>query len=107
MRGITSFCPLILLLAAQASGRRLLGSDGVVIAVHAGHGNRMADEDKDYKTMLPTPLIGRVVFNTLFLHAGMREKPYRIEDFRGAFAAVYMLPDIVALGAYQVTPCWR
>ncbi|KAH6922425.1 hypothetical protein HPB50_013598 [Hyalomma asiaticum] len=84
----------------------MLGSDGAALAALAGRGNRMAVEDTDYEIVLPTLLTGRVVHNTLFLHSDVRERPYRVEDFRDALAAAGVLPDVVALGAYQINHVW-
>ncbi|XP_075738453.1 uncharacterized protein LOC142783773 [Rhipicephalus microplus] len=82
-------------------------SDGAVLTARAGRGNRIDGKDeKDYEIFLPTLPTGRVVLNTLFLHSDVRERPYRVEDFRDALATAGVLPDVVALGAYQINHVW-
>ncbi|XP_077497895.1 uncharacterized protein LOC144108563 [Amblyomma americanum] len=82
-------------------------SGGAAIAALAGRGNRLAaDADKEYKIVLPTLPTGRVVLNTVFLHGDVRARPYRVEDFRDALANAGALPDVVALGAYQINHVW-
>ncbi|XP_037529301.1 uncharacterized protein LOC119406642 [Rhipicephalus sanguineus] len=46
----------------------------------------MAVEDNAYEIVLPTLPTGRVVNNTLLLHGDVRERPYKVEDFRDALA---------------------
>ncbi|XP_077527934.1 uncharacterized protein LOC144139474 [Haemaphysalis longicornis] len=53
--------------------------------------------------MLPT---GRCVLNTIFLHADVRARPYRVEDFRDTLARLELLPEVLALGAYQMNHVW-
>ncbi|XP_077492312.1 uncharacterized protein LOC144103482 [Amblyomma americanum] len=84
-----------------------MSSHGAAIAAVAGRGNRFAsDADKDYEIVLPTLPTGRVVLNTVFLHGDLRARPYRVEDFRDALANAGALPDVVALGAYQINHVW-
>ncbi|XP_049273091.1 uncharacterized protein LOC125759032 [Rhipicephalus sanguineus] len=83
------------------------GSDGAAIAAHAGRGNRITvEDDKNYEIVLPTLPTGRIVQNMLFLHGDVRERPYRVEDFRDALVTAGVLPDVVALGAYQINHVW-
>ncbi|KAH7934641.1 hypothetical protein HPB51_029000 [Rhipicephalus microplus] len=80
-----------------------MSSDGAAIVTRAGRGNRNdGADDEDYEIVLPTLPTGRVVLNTLFLHGDVRERPYRVEDFRDALASVGVLRDVVALGAYEI-----
>lgn len=84
-----------------------MSSNGAAIAALAGRGNRFtSEEDKDYEIVLPALPTGRVVLNTLFLHGDVRVRPYRVEDFRDALADAGVLPDVVALGAYQINHVW-
>ncbi|XP_077519801.1 uncharacterized protein LOC144129517 [Amblyomma americanum] len=93
--------------ATERDGRGILSPGGAAIAALAGRGNRLvADADKDYEIVLPTLPTGRVVFNTVSLHGDVRARPYRVEDFRGALANAGALPDVVALGAYQINHVW-
>ncbi|XP_075545840.1 uncharacterized protein LOC142579483 [Dermacentor variabilis] len=84
-----------------------MSSAGAAFAALAGRGNRSSVEDeKDYEIVLPTLPTGRVVLNTLFLHGDVRVRPYRVEDFRDALSNAGVLPEVVALGAYQVNHVW-
>lgn len=84
-----------------------MSSSGAAIAAFAGRGNRLQDcEERDYEIILPTLPTGRVVLNTVFLHADVRARPYKVEDFRDAIANAGALPEVVALGAYQINHVW-
>lgn len=84
-----------------------MSSLGAASAALAGRGNRMnASEDSDYQVILPQLPTGRVVNNTVFLHGDVRVRPFRVEDFRDAIDQAGMLPEVVALGAYQINHVW-
>ncbi|KAH8009820.1 hypothetical protein HPB51_020168 [Rhipicephalus microplus] len=98
---------LILLLAARADGRRIMCSNRAAIVARAGRGNRIdGEDDKDYEIVLPALPTDRAVLNTLFLHGDVRERPYRVEDFRDALASVGVLPDVGALGTHRINHVW-
>ncbi|XP_050030398.1 uncharacterized protein [Dermacentor andersoni] len=70
-------------------------------------GNRnAASANQDYEIILPTPPTGRIVLNTVFFHADVRGRPYRVEDIRDALGTLAMLPDVEALGAFQMNHVW-
>ncbi|XP_050036059.1 uncharacterized protein [Dermacentor andersoni] len=82
-------------------------SDGAALAAAKGRGNRNAVfEDEDYQVILPHLPTGRIVLNTVFLHADVRGRPYKVEDFRDALVRLELLPEVVALGAYQMNDVW-
>lgn len=82
-------------------------SIGAASAAEQGRGTRTSmNEDSEYQVLLPQLPTGRVVLNTLFLHADMRARPYRVEHFRDMLASLKLLPDVVALGAYQMSHVW-
>ncbi|XP_072144995.1 uncharacterized protein [Dermacentor andersoni] len=82
-------------------------SVGAALAVANGRGNRnTVFEDEDYQVILPHLPTGRIVLNTVFLHADVRGRPYKVEDFRDALARLELLPEVVALGAYQMNHVW-
>ncbi|XP_077485317.1 uncharacterized protein LOC144095459 [Amblyomma americanum] len=84
-----------------------MSSGGVATAALASRGNRIeGNDDTDYQVILPQLPTGRVVLNTLFLHGDVRVRPFRVEDFRDALAQAGTLPDVVALGAYQIHDVW-
>ncbi|XP_077513017.1 uncharacterized protein LOC144124249 [Amblyomma americanum] len=72
----------------------------------SGRGNRAFASDEEYQVILPTLPTGRVVLNTVFLHADVRARPYRVEDFRDALAQLMLLPEVIALGAYRMSHVW-
>lgn len=93
--------------AAEAYGRGMLGSAGAVSATMTGRGNRLLGQDADdYRVSLPTIPTGRSVLNTVFIHADVRARPYRVEEFRDMLAHLTLLPEVVALGAYQMNHVW-
>ncbi|XP_077486753.1 uncharacterized protein LOC144098071 [Amblyomma americanum] len=97
----------ILLPATERDERRVMSSGGAATAALAGRGNRITDSDgTDYQLILPQLPTGSIVLNTVFLHGDVRARPYRVEDFRDALVPTGLLPDVVALGAYQVNHVW-
>ncbi|XP_077539482.1 uncharacterized protein LOC144152145 [Haemaphysalis longicornis] len=82
------------------------GSSGAVNAAVPGRGNRFLAQDDCYQVSLPTLPTGRIVFNTVFLHGDMRARPYRVEDFRDTLARLELLPEVLALGAFQMSHVW-
>ncbi|XP_042145193.1 uncharacterized protein LOC121835261 [Ixodes scapularis] len=84
-----------------------MSSGGAVSAAQQGRGNRIADAaSQEYEVILPTLPTGPSVQNTLFLHADVRARPYRLEHFRDALALAALLPEVLALGAYQYNHVW-
>ncbi|KAM7281533.1 uncharacterized protein ISCGN_005876 [Ixodes scapularis] len=81
------------------------GSEGAVSAAQSGRGIRITD-DKEYAVILPSLPTGSLVLNTVFLHADVKGRPYRAEEFRDALASLSLLPEVVALGAYQMNHVW-
>ncbi|XP_077538312.1 uncharacterized protein LOC144150827 [Haemaphysalis longicornis] len=81
---------------------------GAVFATQTGRGNRVSDEEnmQDYQVLLPQLPTGQYVSNTVFLHGDMRARPYRVEDFRDTLAHLALLPEVIALGAYQMNHVW-
>ncbi|CAN7951691.1 unnamed protein product [Ixodes pacificus] len=60
----------------------------------------------DYQVILPTLPTGSAVLNTVFLHGDVKARPYRMEHFRDALARLALLPEVTALGAYQMNQVW-
>lgn len=82
-------------------------SAGASFAAHEGRGSRVSASDNEgYRVMLPSLPTGRTVFNTVFLHGDVDARPYRVEDFRDALGHLALLPDVIALGAYQMNHVW-
>ncbi|XP_077512787.1 uncharacterized protein LOC144123956 [Amblyomma americanum] len=84
-----------------------MSSVGAVSAAQSGRGNRFfAATADDYQVILPNLPSGRIVANTVFMHGDPRARPYRVEDYRDTLANLGALPDVVALGAYQMNHVW-
>ncbi|XP_049267547.1 uncharacterized protein LOC125756684 [Rhipicephalus sanguineus] len=81
-------------------------SDGAAIAATPGRGNRFSATDNEYQVVLPSLPTGRLVLNTVFLHADVSARPYKVEDFRDALAQRSILPEVIALGAYRMSHVW-
>ncbi|XP_065298575.2 uncharacterized protein [Dermacentor albipictus] len=82
-------------------------SAGAVSAAQSGRGNRFfADEALDYQVILPSLPTGASVANTVFLHGDLKARPYRVEDFRDALVHLGVLPEVIALGAFQMNHVW-
>ncbi|KAM7310322.1 hypothetical protein ISCGN_007230 [Ixodes scapularis] len=80
-------------------------SEGAVSTAHAGRGIR-ANDNGDYQVILPALPTGPVVLNTVFFHADMKGRPYRVDDFRDALAPLGLLPEVATLGAYRMNHVW-
>ncbi|XP_077551260.1 uncharacterized protein LOC144164897 [Haemaphysalis longicornis] len=97
----------ILLPATEACGRRIMSSSGAAIAAQPSRGNRPTGSDnEEYQIILPQLPTGRIVLNTVFLHGDVKARPFKVEDFRDALARTGLLPEVVALGAYQINHVW-
>ncbi|KAH8039370.1 hypothetical protein HPB51_005731 [Rhipicephalus microplus] len=84
-----------------------MGSRGAAKAVLGGRRNRITVEsNKDFEIILPNLPTGRVVWNTVFLHWDIRVRPFKVEDFRDAMDKEQLLPNVIALGAYQINHVW-
>ncbi|XP_077523570.1 uncharacterized protein LOC144134536 [Amblyomma americanum] len=84
-----------------------MSSVGAVSVAQSGRGNRFfAATADDYQVILPNLPSGRIVANTVFMHGDPRARPYRVEDYRDTLANLGALPDVVALGAYQMNHVW-
>ncbi|XP_049518726.1 uncharacterized protein LOC125943446 [Dermacentor silvarum] len=84
----------------------MTGSVGAASAAMSGRGNRATEEESTYPVVLPGLPTGRFVVNTVFLHADIRARPYRVEDFRDTLSQHELLADVVALGAYRMSHVW-
>ncbi|XP_077483530.1 uncharacterized protein LOC144093728 [Amblyomma americanum] len=84
-----------------------MSSVGAVSAAQSGRGNRFFEATADdYQVILPNLPSGHIVPNTVFMHGDPRARPYRVEDYRDTLANLGALPDVVALGAYQMNHVW-
>lgn len=89
-----------------AYGRGMSSSDGAAITAQQGRGDKAFTAELDYSVHLPPLPTGRTVLNSVFLHADVKGRPYRVEDFRDALSHVGLLADVVSLGSYQMNHVW-
>ncbi|KAH8040798.1 hypothetical protein HPB51_012968 [Rhipicephalus microplus] len=46
---------------------------------------------------------GRFILNTVYMHADVQARPFQVEDFGDTLNQLRLLPEVVALGAYQMS----
>ncbi|KAG0439684.1 hypothetical protein HPB47_016562 [Ixodes persulcatus] len=81
-------------------------SAGAAIAAQSGRSDRNDSASSEYQIILPPLPTGPTVLNTVFLHADVRGRPYRVEDFRDTLSRLALLPEVLTLGAYQMNHVW-
>ncbi|XP_037520561.1 uncharacterized protein LOC119397194 [Rhipicephalus sanguineus] len=80
---------------------------GAASAAQQGRGTRNMDESsQEYQIILPRLPSGDATLHTVFLHADIRARPYRVEDFSDALIRLALLPEVATLGAYQMNHVW-
>ncbi|XP_070390977.1 uncharacterized protein [Dermacentor albipictus] len=82
-----------------------MSSVGADVAAHHSRGTRN-EMSQDYAIILPPLPTGYVVKNTVFLHADVKGRPYRAEDFREPLFQRVPPTEVLALGAYQMNHVW-
>ncbi|XP_065312026.1 uncharacterized protein [Dermacentor albipictus] len=83
------------------------GSSRAASAALLGRGIRSTEKPgQDYQMILPTLPTGASVLHTVFLHGDVKARPYRVEHFRDALTRLSLMPEVVALGAYQMNHLW-
>ncbi|KAM7313609.1 hypothetical protein ISCGN_003462 [Ixodes scapularis] len=84
----------------------MAGSARAAIVAQLGRGERNDSASSEYRIILPPLPTGPTVLNTVFLHADVRGRPYRVEDFRNTLSRLALLPEVLTLGAYQMKYVW-
>nr|XP_037289558.1 uncharacterized protein LOC119183350 [Rhipicephalus microplus] len=80
---------------------------GAVSAARVGRGIRCTEKPgDDFQVVLPQLPSGDSVLHTVFLHGNLKARPYRVEHVRDSLARLSLLPEVVALGAYQMNHVW-
>lgn len=80
---------------------------GAVSAARVGRGIRCTEKPgEDFQVVLPQLPSGNSVLHTVFLHGNLKARPYRVEHVRDSLARLSLLPEVVALGAYQMNHVW-
>ncbi|KAM7295048.1 uncharacterized protein ISCGN_024553 [Ixodes scapularis] len=83
-----------------------MSSVGAAITAQPGRGDRNDSASQEYEIIVPPLPTGPTVLNTAFLHADVRGRPYRVEDFRDTLGHLGLLPEVLALGAYHMKHVW-
>ncbi|XP_075543213.1 uncharacterized protein LOC142577387 [Dermacentor variabilis] len=60
----------------------------------------------DYRVVLPRLPTGKLVVDSVFLHADLSGRPYRAQDFRDALRNVIDLKEISSIGQFQMSHVW-
>ncbi|XP_049515408.1 uncharacterized protein LOC125944606 [Dermacentor silvarum] len=60
----------------------------------------------DYRIVLPRLPTGKLVVDSVFLHADLAGRPYRAQDFRDALRNVIDLKEISSIGQFQMSHVW-
>ncbi|XP_065296727.1 uncharacterized protein [Dermacentor albipictus] len=60
----------------------------------------------DYRVVLPRLATGKLVVDSVFLHADLSGRPYRAQDFRDALRNVIDLKEISSIGQFQMSHVW-
>nr|XP_050035590.1 uncharacterized protein LOC126531903 [Dermacentor andersoni] len=60
----------------------------------------------DYRVVLPRLPTGKLVVDSVFLHADSSGRPYRAQDFRDALRNVIDLKEISSIGQFQMSHVW-
>ncbi|XP_037555567.1 uncharacterized protein LOC119432476 [Dermacentor silvarum] len=60
----------------------------------------------DYRIVLPRLPTGKLVTDSVFLHADLTGRPYRAQDFRDALRKIIDLREIISIGQFQMSHVW-
>ncbi|XP_070390826.1 uncharacterized protein [Dermacentor albipictus] len=60
----------------------------------------------DYRVVIPRLPTGKLVVDSVFLHADLSGRPYRAQDFRDALRNVIDLKEISSIGQFQMSHVW-
>lgn len=60
----------------------------------------------DYRVVLPRLPSGKLVVDSVFLHADLAGRPYRAQDFRDALRDVIDIKEISSIGQFQMSHVW-
>ncbi|XP_075730735.1 uncharacterized protein LOC119181403 [Rhipicephalus microplus] len=60
----------------------------------------------DYRVVLPRLPTGKLVVDSVFLHADLAGRPYRVQDFRDTPRDIIDLKEISSIGQFQMSHVW-
>ncbi|XP_037517992.1 uncharacterized protein LOC119394758 [Rhipicephalus sanguineus] len=67
---------------------------------------QVSTSSNDYRIVLPRLPTGKLVADSVFLHADLAGRPYRAQDFRDALRNIIDLADITSIGQFQMSHVW-
>lgn len=93
-------------MAFEASRRIAMSSVGAVSTAADSRGFKDERSSEDYRIIMPPIPAGEHLLNSVFLHADIGARPYRIEDFKAGLENAGVLKDIAAFGSFQMNHVW-
>lgn len=82
-------------------------SSAITTTAFHGRGDAAcSDIPSDYTVLLPTFSASEAMKCSLVLHADIRGRPYRVEDFIGPLRQAGVREDVAGLGAFQMGHVW-
>lgn len=73
----------------------------------SGRGTAQANaSSNEYRIVLPRLPTGKLVADSVFLHADLARRPYRAQDFRDSRQNVVDLKEISSIGQFQMSHVW-
>ncbi|KAM7294843.1 hypothetical protein ISCGN_024348 [Ixodes scapularis] len=83
-----------------------MGSVGAEQAAIPCRGDKVVDLPADYRFLLPTLPASDPLKRTVFLHADIGARPYRIEDFKEPLRQLGILKEVAGMGVFQMGHVW-
>ncbi|XP_037515357.1 uncharacterized protein LOC119391778 [Rhipicephalus sanguineus] len=68
--------------------------------------DQVSASSNDYRVVLPRLPTGKLVVDSVFLHADLAGRPYRVQDFRDALRNIIDLKEISSIGQFQMSHVW-
>lgn len=84
----------------------MTSSVGAAATADTGRGISVSEDSTDYKIILPPLPTGYIVTNAVFLHCDVRNRPYRIQDFKQELERLDVLQELASAGAHQMNHVW-
>lgn len=83
-----------------------MGSVGAEQAAIPCRGDKVVELPADYRFLLPTLPASDPLKRTVFLHADIGARPYRIEDFKEPLRQLGVLEEVAGMGVFQMGHVW-
>lgn len=83
-----------------------MSSVGAVSTAADSRGDKDERCNEPYRIVMPPIPTGEYLLNSVFLHADIGARPYRIEDFQAGLENAGVLKEIAACGSFQMNHVW-